>query len=85
MEWCFSEGVGGGHRWELTVNFPFFSVVMVICRCVDRIEEFSLPPIFCITYIIIKNYYPGKPVNIHIQLFINIIQDKNCLITTKTG
>ena len=32
-----------------------------------------------------NKYYPGKPVNIHIQPFINITQEKNCVITTKNG
>ena len=32
-----------------------------------------------------KKYYPGEPVNIHIKLLINIIQDNNRVITTKKG
>ena len=32
-----------------------------------------------------EEYYPGEPVNIHIQSLINIIQDKNWVITTKNG
>ena len=32
-----------------------------------------------------KNYYPGKPVNIHKQSLINIIQDNKWSITTKKG
>ena len=32
-----------------------------------------------------KNYYLGKPFNIHIQLLTNIIQDKNRVITKKKG
>ena len=47
--------------------------------------EFSLPPTFCITYKIMKKYYPGKPVNIHIQSSINITQENNWVITTKNG
>ena len=34
---------------------------------------------------IINIYYPGEPVNIHIQPLINIIQEKNWVITTKKG
>ena len=34
---------------------------------------------------IINIYSPGKPVNIHIQSLINIIQDNNRVITTKKG
>ena len=30
-----------------------------------------------------EKYYPGEPVNIHIQLLITIIQDNNRVITTK--
>ena len=40
---------------------------------------------FHITYTIIKKYYPGEPVNIHIWLLINITQDKNWFITIKKG
>ena len=32
-----------------------------------------------------EKYYPDEPVNIHIQLLINIIQDTNWVITTKKG
>ena len=32
-----------------------------------------------------KKYYPGEPVNIHIQSRINIIQKNNRVITTKKG
>ena len=47
--------------------------------------EFWLPPIFCITYMTMNKYYPVEPVNIHIQSFINIMQDNNRLITMKNG
>ena len=40
---------------------------------------------FCITYIIANKYYPGGPVNVHIQSLINIIQKNNWEITTKKG
>ena len=32
-----------------------------------------------------KKYYPGEPVNIHLQSLINIIQENNWGITTKKG
>ena len=47
--------------------------------------EFPLPPIFHITYTITKKYYPGEPVNIHMQSLINIIQEENWFITNKKG
>ena len=50
-----------------------------------ELVEFSVPPIFHITYTIMEKYYPGEPDNIHIQLLINIIQENNFLITTKKG
>ena len=46
---------GREHRWELPGTYPVFTVAMVIYRYVDRIREFPLPPIFCITYTIMKN------------------------------
>ena len=39
--------------------------------------------IFYITYMIIHIYYPGEPVNIHIQPLINMMQEKDWVITTK--
>ena len=32
-----------------------------------------------------KKYYPGEPINIHIQPLINIIQENNWVINTKNG
>ena len=32
-----------------------------------------------------NKYYPGEPVNIHIQSLINIILENNWAITTKKG
>ena len=60
------ENIHGEHRWELPDNYPVFTVVMVIYHCVERIGELMLPPIFCITYNIIKKYYPDEPVNIDV-------------------
>ena len=47
--------------------------------------ELLLPPIVCIIYMITKIYYPGEPVNIHIQLLIHIIRERNRVLTTKKG
>ena len=43
------------HIWTLLVNHPIFDLVMVIYHYVERIGEFWLPPMFCITYTIMKN------------------------------
>ena len=32
-----------------------------------------------------NKYYPGEPINIHIQPLINIMQENNWVITTKKG
>ena len=45
--------------------------------------EFLVLLIFRITYKIIIKYYPGEPVHIHIQSFINTIQENNWTINTK--
>ena len=47
--------------------------------------EFFIPQFFGITYKIMNKYYPGEPVNIHIQSLINIMQEKYWVITTKKG
>ena len=56
------------HRLELPGNHPVFTMAMVIYHYVERIWKFSLPPIFCITYTIMNEYYPGESVNVHIQI-----------------
>ena len=58
---------------------------MAIYHYAERIRELWLPPIFNITYTIMKIYNPGEPVNIHIQSFLNIIKDNNKVIYTKKG
>ena len=63
----------------------FKKTLMVIYHCVARIWRILVTPNFCITYTIMEKHYPGEPVNIHIQSIINIIQDNNCVITTKKG
>ena len=34
------------HNWNLPVNYPVFSMVMVIYRYIERLGELSLPLIF---------------------------------------
>ena len=45
--------------------------------------EFSLPPIYCMEYTVMNKYYPGEPVNIYINSWINIIQENNSVINAK--
>ena len=85
MEYLGKSGHAYMHRWELPGNYPVFTVVMVIYHYVERIWKILVIPIFNITYMIINIYYPGEPVNIHIQSLINIIQENNWVITTKKG
>ena len=58
---------------------------MVIYHYVERIREFSLPPIFCITYIIIKKYYPGELVNLRIRLLIILSRREIGSLPVKKG
>ena len=60
-------------------------MVMVIYHNADRIWRIFVAPNFCITYTIMKKYYPGEPVNIHIQLLVDIIQEKSWAVTTRKG
>ena len=65
------------HRRELTGNHPVFTMGMEIYHYVEIIWIIIVSPNFCITYTIMKKYYPGELVNIHIQSLINIIQENN--------
>ena len=85
LEETWAEATYIGHRWELPGNYPVFTVVMVIYHYFERIWRILVTPDFCITYTTMKRYYPGEPVNIHIQSLMNNIQDKNWIITTKKG
>ena len=58
-------------------------MVMEISHFVEIIGEFLLPLIFLIIYMIMKKYYPGQPVNIHIQSLINIVQENDWLLPPK--
>ena len=39
------KGRGGEHRWELSRNYPVFTVVMVIYHYVERIWRILVTPI----------------------------------------
>ena len=59
-------GVTSSHRWELPGYYPVFTAVISICHHVEIIVELSLPPIFLYNIQYHQQYYPGKPVSIHI-------------------
>ena len=71
--------------WGLLDNCPVSTLVMVIYHYVERNWRILFTLDFCITYTIIKKYYTGEPVNIHINLLINIIQKVNWVLSTKKG
>ena len=58
---------------------------MTIYYYVDRIWIILFSPNSLYIIYDHEKYYPGKPVNIYVQSLINIIQEKNRLITTKKG
>ena len=60
-------------------------MVMIICHYVDRIWIIIVTPDFSYNIYKNENYYPGEPVDIHIQSLIHINQEKNRVITTKIG
>ena len=60
-------------------------MVMVIYYYVEIIWIILVNPNFSYNIYYHEKYYPGEPVNIHIQSLINIIQENNWLITTKKG
>ena len=51
-------------------------MVLVIYHNAERIWRILVTPIT-------KKYHPGEPVNIHTKSLINIMQEKNRVITTK--
>ena len=73
------------HRWEVPSNHPVFSVVLVIYHYNERIWRILVAPYFLYNIYDHEFFKPGAPVNINIQLFINVIQENNRLITTKKG
>ena len=76
---------GDTYRWELPSNCPVFTVVVVIYHYVERIWRILVTLIYMDNIYGNKKYYPGEPANIHIRLLLNIIEDKNRVITTKEG
>ena len=71
------------HRQELPGKYPIFTMVVIIYHYVERIEELFLPLICSYNIYDHQKYDPGKPVNIHIQPLMNIIQENNRVIKTK--
>ena len=74
-----------GNIWESPDNCLVFTVVMVMYHYVERIWIIIVTPNFSYKIYNREKYFPGEPVNIHIQILINIIQEKNWFITTKKG
>ena len=68
---------------ESPVNYPVLNMVMEIYHYVERICRIIVTPIFCITYTIMNIYHTGEAVNMNIQSLVNIMQEKNWVITTK--
>ena len=52
---------------------------------IERIWRILVTPNFLYNIYDDEKYYPVEPVNMHIQLLINIIQKNNLVITTKKG
>ena len=77
------DGLTPAPRWELPGNYPVFTVVMSIYHYIERIWRILVTPDFSYKKYDNEKYYPGEPVNIHIQSLINIIQENNRVITTK--
>ena len=71
------------HGWELPGNYPVFTVLMVIYRYVEIIGELFLPPIFLYNLCYHEKYHPCEPVNIHMPLLLNIIQENNRVVITQ--
>ena len=58
---------------KLAGKYSVFAMAMEIYHYSEIIGSFSLLPILHITYMIIKRYYPGEPLHIHIQSLISIV------------
>ena len=58
---------------------------MLIYHYVERTWIIIVTPNFLYNMYDYEKYYPGEPVNIHIQSLMNIIQYTNWVITTKKG
>ena len=57
------------HIWELSGNYPVFTMVLVIYYYVEKILRILVILNFCITYMIMKNIIRVNIINIHIQSF----------------
>ena len=73
------------HQWELSGNYPIFTMVMVIYNYFEIIWRILVTPNFLYNIHNHEKYYPCKSVHIHKQSWINITQDNNRVITTKKG
>ena len=69
-KWEVSTKAIDGNYWVIA---HFSSWQWCFTIMLRELGELSLPLIFCITYTTTEKYYPGEPVNIHIQSLINII------------
>ena len=69
-----------GNYWVITLFSPWQWKFNIMLR---DLENFLLPQFFSYNIYDNQKYYPGETVNIHIRSLINIIQDKNWVITTK--
>ena len=58
---------------------------MVIYLYVEIFWRILFTPNFLYNIYDNEKYYPGEPINIHIQSLINTIHEKNWVITTKKG
>ena len=73
------------NRWELPGNYPVFTVAMIIYHYVEIIWRILVTPDFLYNIYDNEKYYTVEPVNIRMQSLINIIQERNWVITTKKG
>ena len=60
-------------------------MVMAIYHCVERIWRTLVTPNLLYNIDDDEKYYPGEPVNIHIQSLINIGKENNGVISSKKG
>ena len=71
------------HRWELPGNYPVFTMVILMYHYVKRIWGILFTPNFLYNIYDNEWYHSVEPVNIYIQSLLNIMQEKNWVITTK--
>ena len=58
---------------------------MEVYHYIETIWRIIVTPDFLYNIYDNEKYYPGGPINIHIKSLIDIIQENNMVITTKTG